>query len=222
MRTLIGIPTRTNWEGLKALGEALWDEGYGHDVVVFNHGHHTMRGHETLGGFPRVVFSEGWPFYRMWNEAWRLAHAERYDAVTLLNDDVTLAVGSIAETLRVLSEDPDIGIVGFNWWRPVKDGAEPGMICDVYGAHRKGGIPGWAFTLRADLWGQVPPIDEAYHIWYGDDDLFQSVHAAGHRTVLALGAPVDHTPSSTLSRFPELLAKTDLDARRFMHRWGTH
>lgn len=221
-RTLIGIPTRTNWQGLRALGDALWAEGYGQEIVVYDHGHRTPQAQETLGGFTSVIFAEHWPFYRMWNAAWQLAGERKCDAVTLLNDDVTLAAGAIAEALRVMGTDSRIGIVGFNYMRSAAEGTiSPGGIRDVYGAFRKGGLPGWAFMLRSSLWGEIPPIDENYNIWFGDDDLFQTVHAAGYRTVIAEGAPVDHATSSTFRKFSDLLAKTPLDSQRFMRRWGS-
>lgn len=221
MRLLVAIPTRSNWQGLNKLGDLLWADGYGENTIIFDHGHHTAKGRETLGKFLNVVRSEGWPFYRMWNEAWRTAHEEGYDAVALLNDDITLAPGGLTEASRIFETDDKIGVVGLNWQRQVYDGLVLNFpVVDVKGAHRRGGIPGWAFLLRANLWGQMPPIDEAYHIWYGDDELFALTAKAGFRTVIATGVPVDHETSVTLQKHPELSAKSGEDHQRFVRRWG--
>jgi GT2 family glycosyltransferase len=221
VRLAVAIPTRSNWQGLQTLGDHLWAEGLGHDTYVFDHGHSTGKGRGVLGGFVHVVDARRWPFYRMWNEGWRRSAEAGYDAVAMLNDDIQLAPGGLAVAAQVLADQPDVGVVGLNWRRQVSDGLVPDFpVRDVVGAHRRGGVPGWAFLLRCSLWGQVPPIDEAYHIWYGDDELFALVKKHGYRTVLATGVPVDHATSATLRKHPELLELSTADHLRYVRRWG--
>jgi len=222
MRLLVAIPTRSNWSGLEALSDFLWADGHGHDTIIYDHGHVTGRGRRVLGSFARVVDARGWPFYRMWNEAWRTAHRQKYDAVALLNDDITLAPGGLTVAAHLLAADPTIGVLGLNWGRPCSAGVDATQsLVEVVGAHRRGGVPGWAFLLRASLWGEVPPIDEAYHIWYGDDHLFASARAANYRLCVASGVPVEHATSMTLRQHPELLVRTSDDEQRFLQHWNT-
>jgi GT2 family glycosyltransferase len=168
-----------------------------------------------------VVNARSWKFYKMWNDGWRYAAEHGYRAVAFLNDDITLADGSLTEATNALLTHQDYGLVGLNWRRRVADGVEAHAgVTPTHGSYRVYGIGGWAFVVRADLWGVVPPIDEAYHIWYGDDELFASMEAHGYRTGLVVGAPVDHERSTTCDLFPELMAKTQQDHDRFVRRWG--
>lgn len=213
------IPTRSNIDGLRSVTAHLTRLGI--PARIYDHGHETYPAQAFLHGRPDVVAARGWPFYRMWNDGWRHAAENGYQVVAFLNDDITLADGSIDVAVDALNSHPDYGLLGLNWRRPLAAGIDPAAgVLPVRGTYRTAGIGGWAFLLRANLWGVVPPIDEAYHIWYGDDELVAAVDASGYGVGLALGAPVEHAHSATLDRFPELMARTGADHQRFVRRWG--
>jgi hypothetical protein len=213
------IPTRTNFFGLKKLLDHLHILGI--PAKIYDNGHEDPEAQDFLSTRNDVVDANGWKFYRMWNNGWRYAAENGYDVVAFLNDDITLADKSLSEAANALLTHKEYGLVGLNWRRRVADGEEcHAGVTPATGSYRVGGIGGWAFMVRANLWGVVPPIDEAYHIWYGDDELFCLMEQAGWKTGLAVGAPVDHEMSSTLDLFPELKAKTGFDQDRFVRRWG--
>lgn len=218
MNLLAAIPTRSNWQGLQPLLEQL--DRLKIDTVVYDNGHDSPEGQAVLAAHPHVVDARGWRFYKMWNDAWRLAHEGEYTAVALLNDDITLHDNSL-EVAYIRLADDQCGIVGLNYERRVAQGVDYKLGARITsGSYRMHGIGGHAFLLRSSLWRDVGPIDERYHLWYGDDHLFASVQRAGYTLKVALGAPVDHEESTTTNQHPELLARTGEDAELFRSHFG--
>jgi len=214
---LVAIPTRSNWVMLAPLLEQL----AGVEVVIYDNGHDSLEGQSLLAVQENVVEARGWPFYKMWNKAWEYSAERGYDAVALLNDDIVLHPESLSIAFEALMGGARIGIVGLNYERRVAEGADPSLgLRFAQGARRNHGIGGQAFLLKSSLWGKVPPIDEEYVIWYGDDELFYNVEAAGYCLRVAMGAPVDHEESTTLNKHPELLARTGEDAERFRSKFA--
>ena len=219
MKLLAAIPTRSNWQMLAKLLSDL-DE-WGIPTVVYDNGHQSPEGRELLEAREYVVDAVGWPFYRMWNDAWHEATLAGYDAVALLNDDITLHPESLSIAYKRLMAADDIGIMGLNYLRTVQHGARPlAKTRFVRGSYREGGIGGHAFLIRTSTWGVVPPIDEDYAIWYGDDELFANMANHGFRLGIAVGSPVDHQSSTTVNQHPELLARTGADRDRFFSKFG--
>jgi GT2 family glycosyltransferase len=193
----------------------------GVEVILYDNGHDSPEGQALLAAQENVVDARGWPFYKMWNNAWEYSAERGYAAVGLLNDDIVLHPESLKIAFDALMGGSRIGIVGLNYERRVAEGADADLgLRFARGARRNHGIGGQAFLVKSSLWGVVPPIDEEYVIWFGDDDLFYSVEAAGYCLRVALGAPVDHEESTTLNQHPELLARTGEDAERFRRKFA--
>lgn len=216
MNLLVAIPTRSNWVMLAPLLEQL----SGLEVVLYDNGHDSPEGQALLAAQENVVDARGWSFYKMWNSGWQYAAEHEYDAVALLNDDIVLHPESLSIAFDALMGDEKIGIVGLNYGRQVQDGiqADAGLRY-VSGGYQNYGIGGHAFLMRTSTWGVVPPIDENYVIWYGDDELFANMELYGYQMAIAVGSPVDHVMSTTVNQHPELLAKTGEDAARFKERF---
>ena len=190
-------------------------------TIIYDNGHESQEAKDLLRKQDRVVDSRGWKLYKMWNEGWKTAYEEGYDAVAVLNDDITLHPQSLEIALQIMKSEPSSGIVGLNYQRQVSSGADPlAGSRPVRGSYRHGGIGGHAYLIRASTWGVVPPIDESYHLWYGDDELFFNMTNHGYGLYIALGAPVDHATSTTLVQFPELIAKTGEDKMLFESKFG--
>jgi hypothetical protein len=226
-RLLVGIPTRSNVDGLADLLAFMSREGLSSSTVVFDHGHDSEQGREVLAKAEadgvRVVKAATWAFYEMWNEARSMAYHGGCEAVALLNDDIRLPEGGLMAVCEQLAQHPEVGLLGFDYERKAAKGiARKIGLRVVSGTPRRGGVGGWAFMLRADLWPTTGPISEEYHIWYGDDELFCMVEDAGLSLAICEGVGVDHDTSVTLQAFPELLSKREQDLRLFIERWGSH
>lgn len=214
MRHLVAIPSRSRIAELLTLVEGLRLYGHG-DIVVHDNGYPVDESGQ-LSGLANVVDARGWKFYRMWNDALRIAKDEQFDAVVLLNDDIELHSESIDVALDVLSGDDSIGVVGLNYRRRLEDGVDRGAgFRQTKGTYKDGGIWGCAFIVRTSCMDTVPYIDERYNLWYGDDELFKSMNKCGYKTGIAVGAPVLHEGSATTNMFPELIALTDEDRKLF-------
>lgn len=215
---MAAIPSRANLSGLKSLVDHLQTMNLG-AIVVYDNGY-PPKALDSLSNAVTLVDANEWPFYRMWNHAWA-ASRNMFDAVAILNDDITLHDQSLAEAYKVMLASRYTGIVGLNYERPVSKGvAVNAGSRKVHGSYRNHGIGGHAFLIRSSTFGDVPMIDERYNLWYGDDELFEAMSAYGYDLKIALGAPVDHETSTTTNQFPELLAKTAEDAKLFMSKWA--
>lgn len=220
MNLLVAIPSRSNWNGLiSVIGHCEQAEAV-EKVLVYDNGY-SSEYQQILDDMGVRVDANGWSFYKMWNDPWMRASVEKFDAVALLNDDINLAPGSLAEAFEVLMSSENIGLVGLNYERRVKLGVSKSAGSrSASGSYRNHGIGGHAFLVKASTWGVVPPIDERYYLWYGDDELFANMARFGYELKIALGAPVDHEESTTANKHPELLAKTSLDRELFESKFS--
>lgn len=220
MSLLVAIPSRSNFSGLRSVVEHCRRDSTVVKLVVYDNGYEDEEERQAIKDWGVHVDAVGWPFYAMWNHAWKTAAEEGFFCVALLNDDISLDGKSLSEAVRVLQINPQAGIVGLNYRRSVAYGTKVGPSKTVRGSYRNGGIGGHAFLVRASTWGVVPPIDERYALWYGDDELFDNMNRHGFSLEIATGAPVDHATSTTSVKYPELLARTSEDEKLFRSKWG--
>lgn len=220
MKILVAIPSRAHFSGLSDVVDHCYTSETVHKVVVYDNGYEDADERAAIQDWGVWCDAVGWPFYKMWNHAWQTAAEQGYDCVALLNDDITLCEGGLAIAASRFSENPHVGIVGLNYERPVSMGIGEAAYLEVSGSYRNHGIGGHAFLVRADTWGVAHPIDERYHLWYGDDELFDNMQRAGFLLEIALGIPVDHERSTTSAKFPALMALTARDAELYASKWG--
>lgn len=165
-----------------------------------------MRVLEGDGVFPIVLGSDAFEhrIYAMWNAGVTLARAaviegEAVTEVTVLNDDVELRPGSLPLMARALRSLDDVAVVYPDIAAciacPLPD--VPALY-PTTGTWGSGGMTGFAFMFKAEL--PLPPFDESYHWWYGDDAFERDVRAAGYRVARVMGVPVRHTPDGSASR----------------------
>lgn len=201
------VPTRYERPRVRSLMFALADV----DVLVLDNGH------EPPLRWPFAQDARGLGIYAMWNRGWRIARERGYDAVAMLNDDVRILPGTVSLLAGRLASHRRIGVVYPDWPLTLAGGLpeEPDLI-DTTGTVADGGMTGFAFVFRADL--PVPPFDEGFHWWYGDDAFERSVRAAGFRVCRAVGVPCEHESDSEAddwARRPELKELAEEDRRRW-------
>ena len=139
--------------------------------------------------------AEGWRFYAMWNDGAAWAQGLEADAVLFLNNDIEWPAGALRALGEALSAaPPDIAVASPD---PASD-FEPGKLVDINATPAYRGLMGWCFAVRPTMW---QPIDERYHVWWGDDELGLLMHKAGYRCVRAGGIPVQHPVNETTMRY---------------------
>ena len=90
MNVLVAIPSRSNLAGLKSVVAQCERQS----IRVYDNGYENLRDNILLDG-SQIVDAHGWPFYKMWNDAWKYASENCFDAVALLNDDIVLHPDSL-------------------------------------------------------------------------------------------------------------------------------
>lgn len=158
-----------------------------------------------------VAYKTTGTIYDSWNEA-----MDRSGDIPLaiLNDDIILQEGSLAEAFRHL--DANTPLVGLEYLHPNLTPHESGVRV-AHGTYKDGGIGGFGFVVSPS---QCPRIHPDFTWWCGDDDLVQRIWAQGNRTVVALGAIMDHPhPSTSGNQIPELLAACSADIALFEKLW---
>ena len=169
-----------------------------------------------------IVESENSGFTIGANRALRvlLSAEDRYDAITVLNQDVVLAPDWLTSVQDLLVRSPDVGAIGTKTFH--SDGitvqhaggylSRPRLVGLHYGQHEvaKPGcddterdvefVTGAVITLRVACLRQVGLFDEIFAPGYYEDvDLCARIRAAGRRVVFCPGAQARHVESASFT-----------------------
>lgn len=177
---------------------------------------------------------EGRGFYATWNEAWH--HAARRGAqfncasqVVLLNDDISIPPYFVERLVKALRSDDDCWCAYPDWRLGLHsddvarfvDQIKPVVLTPTQGTYKHGGMWGCAFALKAEILNDpLPPIDEQFAIWAGDDDLVKQIDLAGKKTCRVEGLALEHHASTTWNQHPELHDVGWADVEKFKAKYG--
>lgn len=229
------IPTKDKYDDARHLALQLAEEALVARVLIYdNRDDACKNGMQHVRAPGEAVFRVGSPgktVYEMWNAGWQHAVKKFPDQpvdVAILNDDITLLPGSLTEMSDALRHRDDVWLVSADWRHTIaeyledrcefKQSAEPEFtgLHLVRGTYRNLGIAGWCFMLKGEkLNNPLPPIDEQFRWWCGDDDLCRNINLAGAHTAIALGVPVDHEGTATGALYPDLVRIGEEDLQRF-------
>jgi hypothetical protein len=163
--------------------------------------------------------------YGMWHVIWETAArtAEQLEQseweVAFLNSDIDLLPGSIMQMREALREH-DLGAIAPDYNRRCFEGREVPGIRQVKGSYRHGGMPGWCFMLRGELYNQGLRIDRDFEWWCGDDDVFFQVEQLGWPLGILEGLPVDHVGEATARHHDWTELAKARDMKRLEAKWG--
>lgn len=213
MRTVVGIPTLGESELLAPLVDELVRQG-GFDELLILH--------------DRNRAGEG-SFYSLWNQLWEYAKYSVGEAtilyepsnLVLLNDDIRIPKNFVERLCGALRSRDDAWLTYPDYMLAVEhDGNVPFSLTPTLGTYRQGGWWGCAGALRAELLNDpLPPIDENFVIWAGDDDLVHQIHLHGGKTYRVEGLALEHAASTTFAKHPELQAPGWADLERFQQKY---
>jgi len=157
-----------------------------------------------------------WPeqanIYEVWN--WAIMRAQKAGASSLaiLNDDIEIDPDDVYRLDTFLVMNNKLAIVGWDYGqRPLGD------LLYVRGSFRKGGVGGFAFSVKPE---RVPYVDERFNWWGGDDDLFAQTEANGYRLAIAPGAHVIHYTSTSANANPSVYDRCGEDRQLLLDKWG--
>lgn len=213
MKVLTVIPTRYELDRLRALATSLVSNI--DEMLVLDNGHVPPITHAAVPEI-HIRDTRGMGIYAQWNLGWQTARERGFDAVALLNDDIRLLPGSLAMMADGLAT-PGVGVVYPDWPLPLSAGLPAKVeLQHTRGTVSTGGMTGFCFMFRTNL--PVPPFDESYGWWYGDDAFERSVREAGFQVAKIVGLPCEHESDSEANdwaRRPELRAIAEQDRVRW-------
>lgn len=233
--TTVAIPTLGESE---LLGPLLWDLASApcaDEIIVMNNRQDGVRpfSDDLLDLCVKEWKYPAWPLYQMWNMAW--AHATvggrgGPSQVVLLNDDIKIPQDFVCRLVKALRHSDDCWCAYPNY-RLSLDQDEPNRVEELGEAfaytptkrtYKDGGLWGCAFALRGEILNDpIPPIDEQFKVWCGDDDLVRQLEIAEHPAYRVNGLAIEHHASTTLNKHPELQKVCWEDVERFKQKYGS-
>lgn len=225
MKSCIAIPTRFAINPLRRLVPKLLDDPEVDRVLILDNGHPSNNARMWFKALNRdqpkieVVNARGWSIHRMWNFGWEYAREHGYEFYGAFNDDIIAPHGLVGHLAAAMRDDTSLWIVSPEWTRRLNLGVDvTGDVRRVNGTQRHGGLAGWCWLLRTDI--PVPPIDEQFEWWYGDDDLAEQIRLAGGGLGVVVGLPLEHKQETTARRFPWTREAIERDGVRYDAKYG--
>ena len=228
--TYVVIPVKGNHEYTDALVRQLADQGGADGIYVYDNGSDSDPWPGIDAG-EVVIPAAGLNIHEMWNAGIRKAIAENPRCnIAILNNDIEIGTGFLAELAHGLRVRPDVAAVCGNY-----DGREMvEAVQQVKGiaAGREdgtGGFAGFAFMVRGEIFAAgCPMFDERYEIWYGDNDFLLTLDAGSAVYGIVRDAKVRHIDGGSKTAgdgkgkrlTPELAAAAERDRIRFEKKWG--
>jgi len=224
--TVVAIPTLEAIDTLLPLLASLLRDPTATTILVMDNGHvpeNRARLDELAAAHPKLEIADchGWALHRMWNWAWEWALEHGDEFVGIYNDDLVVPEILTTHLTAALRRDPTLWLVSPDWMRPLAAGQCITGVRYVKGTQRHGGIGGWCFVLRASARARgVPPIDERFQWWCGDDDLAVQIDLAGGKLGVVMGLPLDHYAETTASKHEWTHTARWEDARYYEEKYG--
>lgn len=207
--TLLVVLNWNDHDVTRGLLERLEDEP--RPVVLVDNGSTDGSGARLHASFPRhayVANPKNLGFTGGMNAGIREAVSRGFDHVLLLNNDLRPEPGMIAEMERVMTADPEIGVVGAVIHRGAVDGpvdhAAETLDRWTLGLGRRevsldGADPvaadwvsGAAFMIRCRVVEELGYLEDDFFIYWEEVDFCCRARAAGWRVVVAPGARAVH------------------------------
>lgn len=175
-----------------------------------------------------VAHHPEWTITQMWNAMW--AHTKVQGTArgipsnaVILNDDIRIPKNFISRLVQVLRSDDEIACAYPNYRLPLnQDGLEAAASwTPTKGTYKDGGMWGCAFALKGELLNVViPPMDEQFRVWCGDDDLVEQIRLAGRLVVRVNTLPLEHQASSSFNQMEGIHQLGWDDVERFRRKYG--
>lgn len=157
--------------------------------------------------------------HEMWNAAVDATAGWPHTDYAFLNNDLRLGVGMLPVLRRTLVEHPELLVVcpNYDGRDMLADVEQRSDICaDRYDG--TGGIAGFAFVVRGEVFAQGYRFPAECKWWYGDNDLLLAV---GGRAAIVRDATVEHLDGgSQTGRWddPEMAAQLEADREAWFDR----
>ncbi len=177
-----------------------------------------------------VIPAAGLSIHEMWNAGIRAAKAGYATFnIAFLNNDLNIGpkfLEGLAEKLRC---DERLWVVSPNYDGRTFDG-DILAVKGIAGGKMDGtgGLAGFAFMVKGELYDHGLPLFDDYELWYGDTDFALTVDAMGGILGIVKDTTVEHIDGgsktagdgSSRLKSPELRAMAERDRVRFEKKWS--
>lgn len=206
LSNLVTIPTIIKPERVARLAHRYAFNMAVKSVWILDNGHEDL---QTIYKYTRgevkisIVPTYGMKLYEQWNFAIKRATELNYDTVTISNDDIDIAEDLIYKMQQAISSDEDCWIV-----YPANKSQydETGFTVQTHGTKADGGLDGCCFMLKTQAVKEgLPPIDENFIWWGGDDDLVINIDRMNKKQLRVVNTWVDHQNEGTVSNGDQFL-----------------
>ncbi len=160
----------------------------------------------------------GLTIHQMWN--WALDNTAPLHNVCLANNDIRIHTPNTLDLLdATLNQHPTIGLVSPNHGHPEHKNTEGGAIQVPPTIPQHGGPAGFCMAVPPRTWHDYR--FPAYRWWYGDVDLFLTVHHLhGRALTVQTEAHIEHVHGGSQTPHPTRDRDIEHDRRMFDKRWG--
>jgi GT2 family glycosyltransferase len=209
------IPQKGNFHLTEAVVKQLEREDV-HQVLVMDNG--SPAGPDVMPPslVPRIVSMPEASIHRMWNEGIKLAreHAKGPFNLAILNNDIRLGPHAIKRMATALRADDTLLAVCPSY------GTKGSGVQRVTGTAGSGGLAGFCFMVKGEAFGtEVPPFDESFEWFYGDDDFVMNVGKSGHAVAIVHGASVEQVNGGSQTHRADRKVVAERDMERFFAKW---
>lgn len=217
------IPTKNNVAQLRDLVNQLREQGDTKIVVVDNGAGRTTKNWLSTQKDLVVVDMPGAGIHHMWNAGAEIAIQAGPCNVTFLNDDVELGPAFVSALADALAADPELMVVSGNY--DGRDGDPVVFTTELCGERYDGtgGLAGFAFQVRGELFAAGYRFPEECMWWFGDNDLLLSVLTAGFKAGIVVAASCVHLGGGGQTgnwRSPEMQQVLAQDQAAFEAKWA--
>lgn len=224
-QTFVIIPVKDKLEFTRPLVESLREQGGYDGLLIYDNG----SGAETkewLKAQPDVLAfdARGAGIHDMWNAG--ADYALRFGGPTsnliFLNNDITISHNFCAGLVSALRDGPWMAVSPNYDERKMTDPVErvSGICAERYDG--TGGLSGFAFAVRAELFAQGYAFPTDAKWWFGDNDLTLTMDQSGLAYGIAADVACTHIGAGTAEDWQAKKWSKQLaaDQAAFMRKWG--
>lgn len=227
--TFVVIPVKGQEQLTKSLLRQLVEQGGYERIFVYDNAAGTDEAAPSYGDAPGSVTTipaAGMNIHEMWNAGIeRALELGGPDCnIAILNNDLRIGPEFLSGLRKVLRSDPRIGAVSPNY--DGRDGAWQFQQVHGIAANRydgTGGLAGFAFMVRGDLFSAgFPMFDTGFQWWFGDNDFTLNLDKHGYAYGIATRTTVEHLDGGSKSTVHDAAfeAQVAKDRERFCEKWN--
>lgn len=202
IHNVVAIPTIIQPERVISLAYKYAHDDASDEVWIMDNGHSeddAKKICEAIKDEEKISYinTHGMTIYEQWNYAMQVAHMSEFNSILISNDDIEICDDIVSKLEKALYEDDQCWIV---YPAAPNQYSENGQAQQTTGTKADGGLDGSCFMIKLEAFDHgLPPIDERFIWWGGDDDLVMNISTFSKRQKRVTNAWFVHQNEGTVS-----------------------